>query len=158
VDPDAINQLRSVLQQANAFEAEAIGGLNTQLSVITAGAIAAPAIPVVIAVAPFAGSLVGVEARTATNSPATMARFPIVVGIGMSAVSTAIDASFNGDWQHVDSAFVNHLATQGMSGMIMAPFLALIPVQAAAMGGAAWWYFGSEAAGVTVYGWSNMSA
>jgi Family of unknown function (DUF5636) len=148
--------LSIVMQQALAIDAKNIQAGISKLNQAEMAAAAAPLIPITIYLAPIVGgSMVGpVLASSIGTASATMALLPIAFSGALAAINTSIDTIGNGgNWL---CKFGEELANAGSGSLVMAPFMAAIPVAPALLSGGATYVTASAAIGTQVYGASNI--
>jgi hypothetical protein len=148
--------LGGIMQAALKIDNQNIeSGIQT-LNAAEKAAIAAPFIPLVIYSVPLVGgSLIGsISIAALGKASATMPLILFAFGGGMAVVSGTIDANhYGGGWM---CRVADAIAGAGAQSMIIAPYMAAIPLAPVLSGSGAAAISGSAALGTKVYGVSNI--
>lgn len=156
VNSELMSALGEVMAAALKIDAANIQAGIAKLNSAEMAAVAAPIIPLVIYAAPIiGGSMVGTTlGATIGVTSAKMALLPIAFGSAISIINTSIDTvGHGGSWM---CKFGEELATSGSGSLIMAPFMASLPIAPALVGGGTAYISSSAMMGTTVYGASNI--
>lgn len=151
---ELISALHRVTAEALAIDRRNLDAGLARLDLAFRAALVAPALPVLLYLAPVAGAWLGPAVAAATaKATATLALVPFAFALAGAAIEASIDASFHGE---LGCHLVDALYQRGAAALWSAPFLAAIPSLVVSGAGLAGLATSSAAVATTAYGVLNV--